>query len=76
VDIKYFVFPQENKDNFNAMNLCLQTLMPFGKYRGALISTIVQNDPEYVQWMLNNCKNYSFSSKLKEATRIQLWLSK
>jgi uncharacterized protein (DUF3820 family) len=49
--------------------------MPFGKYRGALISTIIQNDPEYLQWFINKYSRIPFSSKVKEAVRIQLWLS-
>jgi uncharacterized protein (DUF3820 family) len=54
---------------------CSQTTMPFGKYRGALISTLVQADPEYLQWMINNCSRIYFSSKVKEAVRVQLWLA-
>ena len=28
--------------------------MPFGKYKGALISDIVKNDPDYARWVIRN----------------------
>ena len=29
--------------------------MPYGKYKGQTIGTIIQSDPEYLQWCINNC---------------------
>lgn len=30
-------------------------VMPYGKYRGQTIGTIIQSDPEYLQWCKDNC---------------------
>jgi uncharacterized protein (DUF3820 family) len=28
--------------------------MPIGKYRGQLVGTIIEEDPSYIRWMINN----------------------
>lgn len=28
--------------------------MPFGKYRGELIGTVIENDADYIYWAINN----------------------
>lgn len=28
--------------------------MPFGKYRGDLVGTVIEEDASYISWMLNN----------------------
>jgi uncharacterized protein (DUF3820 family) len=53
----------------------VKNTMPFGKYRGVLISTLIQKDPEYLQWFINKYSRIHFSSKVKEAVRVQLWLA-
>lgn len=30
-------------------------VMPYGKYKGQTIGTIIQSDPEYLQWCKDNC---------------------
>jgi uncharacterized protein (DUF3820 family) len=32
-------------------------LMPFGKYRGELLSDIAENDRDYLLWVLAKCRN-------------------
>lgn len=26
--------------------------MPIGKYKGSLVGTVIENDPDYVRWMI------------------------
>ena len=28
--------------------------MPVGKYRGELVGTVIEDDPGYVRWIINN----------------------
>lgn len=30
-------------------------VMPYGKYKGQTVGTIIQSDPEYLQWCKDNC---------------------
>jgi hypothetical protein len=38
-------------------------VMPFGKYRGELLSDIADNDRDYLCWVLRNCRNIGASLK-------------
>jgi hypothetical protein len=29
-------------------------LMPFGKYREELVGTVIEEDPDYIYWAINN----------------------
>jgi hypothetical protein len=33
--------------------------LPFGKYRGETLETVVRADPDYVRWLLTNSKNFT-----------------
>jgi uncharacterized protein (DUF3820 family) len=37
----------------------LRAEMPFGKYRGETLESIIRADPEYVRWMLSNSTSFS-----------------
>lgn len=32
--------------------------IPFGKYKGLTLESVYKQDPQYVQWMINNVSNY------------------
>lgn len=34
--------------------LSILDTMPFGKYRGDLIGTVIEEDPRYIYWAINN----------------------
>ena len=36
------------------MELDILDKMPIGKYRGELVGTVIEDDPSYVRWMINN----------------------
>jgi hypothetical protein len=29
-------------------------MMPFGKYRGELVGTVIEGAPDYIDWAINN----------------------
>lgn len=36
-------------------SLHFNDVMPYGKYKGQTVGTIIQSDPEYLQWCKDNC---------------------
>ncbi len=40
-------------------------VMPFGKYKGDTLSQIADDDPDYLQWLLDNADNLSSSIREK-----------
>lgn len=32
--------------------------MPFGKYRGQIVGTVIEEDAEYVAWLLRETENF------------------
>ena len=55
--------------------LTLQSTLTFGKYRGKLLSIIIQIDLNYAQWLMNKCKGIVLSSQARDAIRLQAWLA-
>ena len=48
--------------NFEIKKLSLDSIMPFGKYKGHLIETIPWS---YIQWMVKNVDRYEYDDELK-----------
>jgi uncharacterized protein (DUF3820 family) len=47
-----------------SMKPVMMKKMPFGKYKGYDIKTMIQADPGYVRWLLNN-KEFEEGDSLK-----------
>ena len=39
--------------------------MPFGKYKGELIGTVIEDDPKYIRWALDNT-DFDLTKEAKE----------
>lgn len=52
--------------NFEIKKLSLDSIMPFGKYKGHLIETVPWS---YIQWMVKNVNRYEYDDEL-------IWISK
>ena len=44
----------------------LGEVMPFGKYKGVSIEVMIETDPKYVQWLLDNVDNFYLSDGSKK----------
>ena len=40
--------------------------VPFGSYKGKTLSWIYQNDPKYINWLVDNCREGWLRSALDE----------
>lgn len=46
--------------------ISLSSKMYFGKYKGETIEDIIENDPQYVDWCLENVKHFSLNDEAEE----------
>ena len=54
--------------------LTLQSLMPFGKYKGLAIGEIISRDPNYVAWALTNIGSCKLDEQAFKAYKtIRFW---
>jgi len=56
--IRYFDAQAKTKKTFKPLGL--DSKMPFGKFKGSLISEIKEKDPNYFNWIKNNIENINF----------------
>lgn len=58
--------PKPNNDSFVGLTanttLFLESLMPLGKYKGELVETIIETDPDYIDWFLCTVNGYILDS--------------
>lgn len=47
------------------MELSLDSILPFGKYRGYQLEDVIQDDPNYISWLVDNT-NYSFDEEVMQ----------
>ena len=45
--------------------LTLEDTIPFGKYRGVDVVDIVNDDPDYIEWVINNTE-YEFDEEVMQ----------
>lgn len=56
-DIETFVKLQLRALSIATKILHLEDKIPFGKYTGELLETIIRGDPKYMNWLIANSKN-------------------
>ena len=45
----------------------LDDTMPFGKYKGWIVSDVLADDANYLRWMIANVPRVSFESEIEDA---------
>ncbi len=45
---------------------CANHAYHFGKYKGMLVRDVIEKDPEYVKWCMENLKQLRFNGRAKE----------
>jgi uncharacterized protein (DUF3820 family) len=43
----------------------IYSLFNFGKYKGKTLLHVIDNDPQYIIWCINNIKDFNINDKLK-----------
>ena len=43
----------------------IYNLFNFGKYKGKTLLHVIDNDPQYIIWCINNIKDFNINDKLK-----------
>ena len=43
----------------------IYTIFNFGKYKGKALLHVIDNDPQYIIWCINNIKDFNINDKLK-----------
>lgn len=69
------VFKKFNNNNSlpGTKEITWETKLSFGKYKGASLSDVLDNDPKYLDWMLDNCFDKTIKDFLiKNKEEIQL----
>jgi hypothetical protein len=46
--------------------LCLTDRLEFGKHRGQQLSTVIREDPTYVEWCLLNISGFELDDRASE----------
>ena len=44
----------------------IYSLFNFGKYKGKTLLHVIDNDPQYIIWCINNIKDFNINNKLKD----------
>ena len=53
----------ERTSDYPVLDLDLESEMPFGKHKGKLLSTVIEDDPGWLIWALENIKDFEISAK-------------
>jgi hypothetical protein len=56
------------KTRFIAANHCFH----FGKYEGQKVRDVIEKDPKYVQWCLDNLKWLRFNGRARELLHLKI----
>lgn len=49
--------------------LMLNDTLPFGKYQGSTVETVIKAQPDYIRWLLVNSKTFSLEVEAMELLR-------
>jgi len=47
--------------------LSLETIMPFGKHKGLTVASILDSEPSYITWLIENVPNIISTNEVEQA---------